>query len=215
MFLIGENIGVRIGTRHLFSGINIAVETGSSLAIIGPSGSGKTTLLNCLGLIRGLTEGRIIINGHDFSKRVKREVLSFWRNSAAFIYQDSGVIDDESILYNVVLKRHILHAPDPFASEALSQVGLKNREKENAAVLSGGEKQRLGVARAIFKHASIIFADEPTASLDQANRELVCRLLHNRVHDGAIVVMATHDLELARSCDQILDLGALPSTTTP
>lgn len=163
--------------------------------------------MNCLGLIQRPTTGKITINGHDYGSHTKKDVLRFWRTSASFIYQDSGVIDEESILYNVTLKRGRFFGNDTDVRKALSQVGLSGREKEKASVLSGGEKQRLGLARAIHKKASIIFADEPTASLDEQNRSLVRDLLLERAESGATVILATHDLSLARSCSATLDLG--------
>lgn len=207
MLLTGEKIGLKIKDRVLFENVDVAVEPGTSLALIGPSGSGKTTLLNCLGLIQRPTTGKITIGGHDYGSHAKKDVLRFWRTSASFIYQDSGVIDEESILYNVTLKRGRFFGNDTDVRKALSQVGLSGREKEKASVLSGGEKQRLGLARAIHKKASIIFADEPTASLDEQNRSLVRDLLLERAESGATVILATHDLSLARSCSATLDLG--------
>lgn len=208
MLLTGEEIGVKIRDRTLFEDVDVSVASGTSLALIGPSGSGKTTLLNCLGLIQRPTTGRIIIDGYDYSNHAKRDVLRFWKTSAAFIYQDSGVIDEESILYNVTLKRgRLFGGDDADVGKALSEVGLSGREKEKASVLSGGEKQRLGLARAIYKKASMIFADEPTASLDEQNRSLVRDLLLKRVESGTTVIMATHDLDLAKSCSRTLDLG--------
>lgn len=208
MLLTGENIGVKIKERVLFENVNLSVESGTSLAIIGPSGSGKTTLLNCLGLIQKSTTGKIIIGDHDYSNHAKRDVLRFWKTYAAFMYQDSGVIDEKSILYNVTLRqgKHF-DKNDVGINTALSKVGLSGREKEKAAVLSGGEKQRLGLARAIYKKASVLFADEPTASLDEQNRLLVRDLLLTRTESGTSVIIATHDLSLAKSCDKVLDLG--------
>lgn len=209
MLLVGRNISVRIKDRVLFDRVSMSVEPGTSLALVGPSGSGKTTLLNCLGLIQKPTAGKIIIDGHDYSSHRKRDVLRFWKASAAFIYQDSGVIDEESILYNVTLRRgRLFGRDDANAENALSQVGLSGRGKEKASVLSGGEKQRLGLARAIYKKSSIVFADEPTASLDERNRSLVRDLLLGITKSGATVIVATHDLDLANACDRVIDLGA-------
>lgn len=208
MLLTGEKLGVKIRDRVLFENVSVSVDSGASLAIVGPSGSGKTTLLNCLGLIQRPSEGCIVIDGRNYRNRAKRDVLRFWKTSAAFIYQDSGVIDEESVLYNVTLKRAMpFDRNDAGVGEALSKVGLSGREKEKASVLSGGEKQRLGLARAIYKKASILFADEPTASLDERSRSLVRNLLLERAEAGAIVIIATHDLDLAKSCSSTLDLG--------
>lgn len=209
MELIGEKISMKIKNRVLFEDVSLSVASGTSLALVGLSGSGKTTLLNCLGLIQKPTSGKIIIGGHTYGNHTKKDTLAFWRTSAAFIYQDSGVIDEESILYNITLKRGRLSPKNTTeAATALKEVGLSGREKEKAAVLSGGEKQRLGLARAIYKKASVLFADEPTASLDAHNKLMVQDLLFKRVALGATVILATHDLALAKSCNNMLDVGA-------
>ena len=197
---------VRIGSRVLFENVNLSIETGQSLAIVGTSGSGKTTLLNCLGLIRKINEGQIIIDNHDYTNHTRRDVLKFWRYKAAFIYQDSGVIDNESVIYNVTLNHRATKESTLLASEALLQVGLESSSNDKAVILSGGEKQRLGVARAIYKNANFIFADEPTASLDKLNRELITSLLKGQIKAGKSLIVATHDLEFARSCDAIINL---------
>lgn len=206
MLLYGENITVKNGSRILFENITLSVEAGSSVAIVGSSGSGKTTLLNCLGLIRKPSKGQIVIDGFDYSSYNKRDVLRFWRFKAAFIYQNSGVIDDKSVIYNVTLNHYLTKKNAMLASRALNRVGLEERGADKAVVLSGGEKQRLGVARAIYKNACIIFADEPTASLDELNREHIFNLLQDQTKMGKSIVVATHDLEFARSCDSIIDL---------
>ena len=208
MLIETKGLSMEIQGRRLFEDISLSIEPGTSLAIIGPSGSGKTTLLNCLGLIQKPTSGSIWMDGRDFSAHKRRDVLEFWKKYASFIYQDSGVIEEESIRYNVCLKRGISKgATARDVTAALGMVGLDGRENEKAAILSGGEKQRLGVARAIYKRASVIFADEPTASLDEKNRMLVKRLLLERTERGCSVIIATHDLALAHACSQVLDLG--------
>lgn len=208
MLIEAKGLSMEIQGKQLFNDISLSVKPGTSLAIIGPSGSGKTTLLNCLGLIQKPTSGSIWMDGRDFSTHKRRDVLDFWKKSASFIYQDSGVIEEESIRYNVCLRRGISRsATAQDVTSALDMVGLSGRENENAAVLSGGEKQRLGVARAIYKRASVIFADEPTASLDEKNRALVKRLLLEMTKMGCSVIIATHDLVLAQACSHVLDLG--------
>lgn len=210
MRIEGQGLGMDIGGRTIFRTISLRVDSGTSLAIVGPSGSGKTTLLNCLGLIQKVSSGSLLIDGRDYRDRRRGDTLAFWRDHAAFVYQDSGVIDEETLRYNVSLRR-LVRRGGSFVrvEEALRRVGLGGRANERAAVLSGGEKQRLGVARAIYKRADAIFADEPTASLDERNRQLVRDLLLERAHEGCCVIIATHDQALARSCDRVLDLGSV------
>lgn len=206
MVIVGENLGVDISGRTIFKSVDIRVESGTSMAIVGASGSGKTTLLNCLGLLIRPTHGKVIIDGRVMSNASRGDVLRFWRNSAAFVYQDSGVIDEETVGYNVSLSRKAEKHDTASLESALEKVGLGGRLQERAISLSGGEKQRLGIARAIYKEADVIFADEPTASLDSDNRAMVRNLLLEQSRMGACVVISTHDIDLAYACDGITGL---------
>jgi len=199
-----KNIGISINGKTIFSNISFEIHSKEMIAITGPSGSGKTTLLNCLGLIQSVNSGDILIENQNASKWKEKEKTSFWKEKAAFIYQDYGIIEDEIVSYNVTLNKR--QAKTQVVDEILQTVGLGGRGQDMAAVLSGGEKQRLGVARAIYKKAAIIFADEPTASLDKANREMIIQLLKTCSQNGASVIIATHDERLVKECDRSIHL---------
>ncbi|AHN22511.1 ABC transporter ATP-binding protein [Lysinibacillus varians] len=205
MIIQTKNIGIEISGKTIFSNISLEINPNEMMAITGPSGSGKTTLLNCLGLIQSVNSGDILIENQNASKWKEKEKTSFWKDKAAFIYQDYGIIEDENISYNVTLNKQ--QAKAKIVEEILHTVGLGERGQEMAAVLSGGEKQRLGVARAIYKKASIIYADEPTASLDQMNREVIINLLRKCSENGASVIIATHDERLVSVCDRSINLN--------
>lgn len=205
MIIQTKNIGIEISGKTIFSNISLEINPNEMIAITGPSGSGKTTLLNCLGLIQSVNSGDILIENQNASKWKEKEKTSFWKDKAAFIYQDYGIIEDENISYNVTLNKQ--QAKAKIVEEILHTVGLGERGQEMAAVLSGGEKQRLGVARAIYKKASIIYADEPTASLDQMNREVIINLLRKCSENGASVIIATHDERLVSVCDRSINLN--------
>lgn len=132
---------------------------------------------------------------------------TFWHESASFIHQDYGIIDNESVYYNVTLNKG--KQKHKTVDEVLNLVGLDGRGNEYASVLSGGEKQRLGIARAIYKNSKVIFADEPTASLDSKNREQVVHLLKNRREEGVMIIIATHDERLVSECDENIDIESL------
>lgn len=193
-----------INKKTIFSNISFTVESGELVAIIGPSGCGKTTLLNCLGLVQTISEGSIFIDGKDTTKWTDKRRTDFWHDYAAFIYQDYGIIEDENVVYNLTLSKRKSYNSD--IRDILKKVGLKNREKDLASILSGGEKQRLGIARAVFKNASVIYADEPTASLDLANRKIIMKLLRQFAETGAIVIIATHDESLLDVCDKVIEM---------
>ncbi|TKI69128.1 ATP-binding cassette domain-containing protein [Lysinibacillus mangiferihumi] len=204
MIIQTKNIGIEISGKTIFSNISLEINPNEMIAITGPSGSGKTTLLNCLGLIQSVNNGDILIENQNASQWKEKEKISFWKDKAAFIYQDYGIIEDENVSYNVTLNKR--QAKTQVVDEILHTVGLGGRGHDMAAVLSGGEKQRLGVARAIYKKATIIFADEPTASLDQSNREIIINLLRKCSENGASVIIATHDERLVSVCDRSINL---------
>ncbi|MBD7916599.1 ATP-binding cassette domain-containing protein [Clostridium sp. Sa3CUN1] len=200
-----NDIAVDISGRKVFSNVSFEMKKGEMVAITGPSGCGKTTLLNCLGMIKTVDYGKIMINGKNVTKYKDKEKTKFWHDYATFIYQDYGIIEDASVAYNVTLDKYKMNSDK--VQKILKKVGLEGRNNELAIVLSGGEKQRIGIARAIFKNATVIYADEPTASLDVKNRELVIELLRQCAKKGAIVVLATHDERLVNECDRIIDMN--------
>lgn len=199
-----NDIAVGISGKKIFSNVSFEIKKGEMVAITGPSGCGKTTLLNCLGLIQPVDCGKIMIDGKDVTKLKDKEKTKFWHDYATFIYQDYGIIEDESVAYNVTLDKYKMRSNE--VQTILKNIGLSGRDNELAIVLSGGEKQRIGIARAILKNATVIYADEPTASLDVNNRELVIELLRQCAKQGAIVVLATHDERLVNKCDRIIDM---------
>lgn len=205
MNIKATNVTLSISGRNILSNVSLLAEGGKMTALSGKSGSGKTTLLNCLGLIHPIDSGEILVDNLNATNWREANRTGFWRDSASFIYQDYGIIDDETVSFNVYLKK--LGGNQRQISEVLERVGLGGREKDMAMVLSGGEKQRLGIARAMYKKASVIFADEPTASLDEANRQLVISLLKDCANRGAAIILATHDERLVNECDTVISLN--------
>lgn len=199
-----NDLSVSIKKKVIFSNVTFDITSGEMVAITGESGSGKTTLLNCLGLIQPISNGMILIDGNNARRWKDKEKLKFWNKYAAFIYQDYGIIEEESVTYNITLNK--FKRCDNDLKAVLEKVGLEGREKDKAIILSGGEKQRVGIARAILKRAIIIYADEPTASLDASNREVVISLLKECSKQGAIVILATHDDRLVKICDKVITL---------
>lgn len=202
-----ENLALTIAGHQIFKNVSLTCETGEILALVGPSGSGKTSLLNCLGLLQKPTSGDVHVDGIATNHWKDRDRLRFWSDTASFIYQDYGLIDEESVAYNITLSPPGLlrRKPriTPRIAETLATVGLEGRGLDTVSVLSGGEKQRVGIARTIHKNATCIFADEPTASLDRANRDVVTGLLRDRADAGACVIIATHDEHLANQADRV------------
>lgn len=203
---------VHMAGRVALDPISVELTAGDSLALVGPSGSGKTTLLNVLSLLQRVSDGRVLIDGRDACGWSDDRRRLFWRRHAALVFQDHGVIDEESVGVNVALSlssaRTVRGQLRHRVEEVLDRVDLAGRIDDRGSTLSGGEKQRVGFARAILKSADVIFADEPTASLDADNRALVTDLLLGEARRGAAVVVATHDLDIATACSRSVRLRA-------
>lgn len=199
-----EKLCLRIKEKTIFENMSFYIEKPQMVAITGVSGSGKTSLLNCMGLIKDVSSGKIYINNKDCTCLQEKDKISFWENTATFIFQDYGIIGEESVLYNITFSNK--KSNQNKAKAYLEKVGLKEKANNIASTLSGGEKQRLGIARALYKKAKIIFADEPTASLDEKNRNIIINLLRECVNNGILVVVATHDDRLSQSCDKIISM---------
>lgn len=202
--------GYTIGRHPLFEHVTLECKPGRTYALTGSSGCGKTTLLNILGMLLRPTAGSVSVDGRDATGWGDGRRRAFWRDQAAFVYQDYGIIPGESVLYNITLSRRgrgsgVRRLPQRLR-EIIGDVGLHDLVGERVDVLSGGEKQRVGIARALWKNARYIFADEPTASLDADNRRLVTDLLFAGAARGACVVIATHDDVLSGGCDEVFDV---------
>lgn len=198
------NIKKSLSNKIIFSDISFLVKSGELVAITGPSGCGKTTLLNCLGLIQDIDKGKIIIDNEEIKGWKEKKKIKFWHDYASFVYQDFGIIEDESVAYNLTLNKYKTKNSD--VKEILKKVGLENRDKDIASILSGGEKQRLGIARAIYKNSKVLYADEPTASLDPRNRRMIIDMLHQCTKRGLLVLVATHDNDLVKECDKVIEM---------
>lgn len=200
MIIEAHDVGVTIRHRQIIHGVSVRCLPGEMTALIGPSGSGKTTLLHTLGLLLPPTAGQVTADGVAVSGSSSRTRRAFWRNHTAFVLQDYGIIDDELVAFNVAM-RTTRNGADQALQAALEHVGLSGREGEPASHLSGGEKQRLALARAVYRDASVLFVDEPTASLDADNRQLVVDLFADFARRGATVIVSTHDDEMIAACD--------------
>jgi putative ABC transport system ATP-binding protein len=199
------DVTVVMDGREIVHRARLVCSPGTMTALVGPSGCGKTTLLHCLGLLQQPTSGRVLVDGADTTGWKSRRRRRFWRTHSAFVLQDHGVIEEESVAFNVTMASSLFGSRVSGNRErlkaALEEAGLSGRDGESAAHLSGGEKQRLSIARAIYKDAQVIFVDEPTASLDEGNRVKVIELFASLARQGRIVVVATHDDEMIDACD--------------
>ncbi|HXZ80768.1 MAG TPA: ATP-binding cassette domain-containing protein [Terriglobales bacterium] len=187
--------------------VSLRVEAGEWLAVIGPSGSGKSTLVNLIGCLHRPTSGEIWLDGQNLSTVSSAERNRIRAEKIGFIFQSFHLIPYLTALENVMLAQYFHSLTDEAeALEALERVGLKDRAQHLPAHLSGGEQQRVCIARALINDPKIVLADEPTGNLDARNEELVLRLLRELHRQGRTIIMVTHDPLVSRLADRRVEL---------
>lgn len=193
-----HELRIDVPGRTLFRGLDLNLQGGDSLAIVGPSGSGKTSLLTCLSGIRLPTSGRISINGSDISGMSSPKRAAFRLAHIGLIFQFGDLLPELSVLGNVALPLQLrgVHRGDAErrATSMLDRVGLGDRSDAKPESISGGETQRVGIARALVNDPAFILADEPTGALDEVNSVMVTDLLLEQARkSGAGLIMSSHD----------------------
>jgi len=197
--------------------LDLEIPEGEWVSIMGPSGSGKTTLLNMIGLLDRCTSGSVLIDGKDTSRFTEKEMTIFRRQKVGMIFQQFHLVPHLTALENVLLAQYFHSMVDEEqAIELMSQIGLEGRLRHLPAQLSGGEQQRVCIARALINEPKVLLADEPTGNLDEANEKEIIRLLmklHER--ERLTIVMVTHDAIVGRMADRQIELnhGRLISAT--
>lgn len=198
--------GAGTGVQALDS-VSLSVEAGEWLAVMGPSGSGKTTLVHLIGCLERPTSGSILIDGADVASLSQRELARFRSEKIGFVFQQFHLVPYLTALENVMLAQYFHSLADEAeARAALAAVGLADRAAHLPAQLSGGEQQRVSLARALINDPSIILADEPTGNLDEENEIRVLELLRQAQAAGKTIVMVTHDPTVARLADRRVQL---------
>jgi putative ABC transport system ATP-binding protein len=196
----------RGGIRAL-DDFSLSVDPGQWIAIMGPSGSGKSTLVNLIGCLDRPTSGEIWLDGKNVANISVTELNRVRAEKVGFIFQQFHLIPYLTAIENVMLAQYFHSMTDQQeALEALERVGLKERAHHVPAELSGGEQQRVCIARALINDPKIVLADEPTGNLDAANEEIVLRLLRELHQQGHTIVMVTHDPVVARLADRRIEL---------
>ncbi len=196
--------------------VSFEVAPGEWLAIMGPSGSGKTTLLNILGCLDRPTSGVVRIDGTDIAGLSAQGLTRFRAETVGFIFQQYHLIPYLTALENVMVAQYFHSMIDePEARKALERVGLAGRAQHLPSQLSGGEQQRISIARALINQPKIILADEPTGNLDAANEDIVLGILEGLHYEGNTILMVTHDEKVGRRADRRIDLehGRIVQTT--
>lgn len=205
------NVTKKFGKRYIFQNLNLSVEDGEFIAIVGPSGCGKSTLLNMIGLLESSDAGQIKLKGKEIPKIESNGATMLRRNTINYLFQSFALINDMTIYQNLFLAMNFLNITskekDTRIEEILKKVHLEEFKDEKVNTLSGGEQQRVALARTILKPGDIILADEPTGSLDSAAAEIAFNLIKDLSKQyRKTVMMVTHSKNLANQADRIINI---------
>lgn len=195
-----QNLYKSFGERVVIDNVNLKIEDGEFVVLSGASGCGKTTLLHMIGGIEEPTSGQVLINGKDIS--VKKNLMRYLKYEAAFLFQNFALVDKKTVRKNLEMIPQESRS-GMSAKEALAFVGLSGFEDKSVYKLSGGEQQRVALARILMKKCSIILADEPTGSLDKKNADMVMDILKKMHGEGKTIVMVTHVEEYKNIGDKV------------
>ncbi|EAL2576070.1 ABC transporter ATP-binding protein [Campylobacter coli] len=202
-----KNLSKKFGKVKALDNINLNIYKGEWLAIMGPSGSGKSTLLNILSLMDDPSSGKYILDNEDLEQINEEQKITLCREKIGLIFQQFHLIPYLSALENVMLSQYYHSSVDEEDAKAvLEKVGLSHRLSHLPSQLSGGEQQRVCIARALINNPEILLADEPTGNLDEANEKIVLETLQKLKNEGKTIVLITHNPELAKFADRTLIL---------
>lgn len=201
-------------------GVSLEMEQGEFVVIVGPSGAGKTTILNMLGGMDSATSGEIIVDGRDIAGCRARELTRYRREDVGFVFQFYNLVQNLTALENVELASQISKYPMD-AKKVLEEVGLKERMQNFPAQLSGGEQQRVSIARALAKNPKLLLCDEPTGALDYQTGKAILKLLQDTCRkNNKTVIVITHNKAIAPMADRVIEIkngkvGAMKKNTAP
>lgn len=198
-----KNINKSFGDKIIFKDYNITISTNEFVIFSGKSGCGKTTLLNMIGGIEPADSGSIIVDGSDITRQ--KNLLDYFRFKVGFLFQNFALIENKTVKENLNLIKKNTRTEISF-NEALDHVGLSDKLNHKVYTLSGGEQQRVALARLLVKKCDIILADEPTGSLDRENTDIVLSILRQNHAMGKTIIVVTHDTYVKQSGERIIEL---------
>ena len=188
------------------AGIDFEIQKGEFAVVVGPSGAGKTTVLNILGGMDTATEGKVLVDGRDIAKFSQRQLTAYRRDDIGFVFQFYNLIPNLTALENVELALQICKNPMD-AGQVLEEVGLGERLNNFPAQLSGGEQQRVSIARALAKNPKLLLCDEPTGALDYNTGKSILKLLQDTCREkGMTVILITHNSAIAPMADRVIKI---------
>ena len=202
-----KNVTKRYGSLYALDKVNLSIDKGEWIAIMGPSGSGKSTMMNIISCMDKPTDGQVFFDGRDITRDSRKKLTEFHRDKIGLVFQQFHLINYLNAVENVMVAQYYHSMPDEKeALEALERVGLKDRAKHLPSQLSGGEQQRVCIARALINSPELILADEPTGNLDEANENIVLDLFRQLHKDGTSLIVVTHDPEVGEVAERVVRL---------
>lgn len=199
-----EKVSKAFGERILFRGVSFEIGDGEFVVFSGVSGCGKTTMLNMIGGLEELSGGKIYVDGVDISKR--KNQLTYFKSKVGFLFQNFALVENKTVKENLELVKKS-NRSNITIEQALEKVGLSDKLDSKVYTLSGGEQQRVALARLMVKKCDLILADEPTGSLDKENAKAVMKILKDmNKEQGKTIIMVTHDEELKNQGSRIIEL---------
>ena len=203
-----KNISKSFGDRVLFDHFNCVIENGGFVGIKGKSGSGKSTLLNIIGLLEDCDSGKVVIDGEEIDYKDKKKIKHLLKSKIGYLFQNFALIDDFSVFKNlsIGLDDKTKKERTAMIKKVLSDLDLQIGLDTEIFKLSGGEQQRIAIARVILQNKSIILADEPTASVDSVNRDIILNILKKLNHEGKTVVLVSHDDYVIEQANRVIYL---------
>lgn len=212
-----QGVSRHYGDLAALDNVSLDIRAGEWLSIVGPSGSGKSTLMNILGCMDSPTDGIVLLEGDRLDKMGEPELANVRRNKIGLVFQQFHLVQHLTAVENVMLAQYYHSLPDEQeALDALKRVGMADRATHLPRELSGGEQQRVCVARALINHPDVILADEPTGNLDEANEQIVIDFFHQLHEAGTTLIVVTHDAEVAAQGQRqiILEHGRIAREVT-
>lgn len=198
-----KNISKSFGDKVLFNEFNLTINKGEYVIFSGRSGCGKTTLLNMIGSLEKIDSGTINVDGIDIFKRKNQQ--QYLSNKVGFLFQNFALIEDKTVFENLKLIKKSNQSGTTI-EEALERVKLADKKNSKVYTLSGGEQQRIALARLMIKKCDLILADEPTGSLDKENANEVMTILEDLNKEGKTVIVVTHDDDIKNRCERVIQL---------
>ncbi|WP_346869642.1 putative bacteriocin export ABC transporter [Clostridium sp. UBA5119] len=205
-----KNVSKEYNKISVLSNVNLIVKSGEMIAVMGESGKGKTTLLNIIGLISDKSGGDITIYDYNNPRINSKESMLLRRNKIGYLFQNYGLIDDESVLWNLKLaltyKKMSKKEKNDKIDNLLNEFNILKLKNKKIYQLSGGEQQRIALIRLILQESNLILADEPTGSLDEENRNFVISVLKKLNDGGKTIIIVTHDSYVGSQCERIVNI---------